>query len=280
MQLLITGSSGYLGKSFIQSYHKAYQIQTYSLRHTPLENLSLEGVEVILHCAALVHQTQPRPIHEYHAINVAYPLALAQKAKEAGVKQFIFISTIAIYGEEYTYIDAQTRPNPATPYGTSKLEAEEALRALESDTFKVTIVRPPMIYGKDAPGNIHKLIQLIKKLPLLPFGGINNQRSFIYINNLTQLLHHLIQHQHRGSFLSADDHPISTSYLIRSLANALGRPCYLFAPPLIEGLIKRFKPVLHRRLYQDLIIDAQSTREQLGFQNPYSFEEAILKTTS
>lgn len=169
--LLISGANGYLGSSFINQYSDKYNFEKFSLLTQKLEDIIFDSMDVVLHCAALVHQKVEHPYTKYYEVNVEYPLKLAKLAKENGVKQFVFISTIAVYGEDEEKLDENTVCNPITPYGKSKLEAEKELLKLSDDSFVVSIIRPPMVYGKDAPGNIDSLIKLVKKLPIIPLNG-------------------------------------------------------------------------------------------------------------
>jgi len=188
MNILITGSSGYVGSSFINTFKEKYNFVNFSLLHDNIDELQIEDIDTVLHCAALVHQKTVYDYEKYDDVNVKYPVTLAKKAKEAGVKQFIFISTIAVYGEGNETIDENTECNPLTPYGKSKLVAERELEELSDQNFIVSIIRPPMVYGKDAPGNIASLIRLVKKVSILPFGKIDNERSFVSIDNLIYLI--------------------------------------------------------------------------------------------
>lgn len=218
MKLLVTGSSGYLGSSFIKQYQDKYQFDTFSLLAQKIEDIDFNGVDVVLHCAALVHQKVESSHEKYNEINVAYPVKLAKLAKQNGVKQFIFISTIAVYRESKDRLDENTTCNPITFYGKSKLEAEKELLKLNDNTFTVSIIRPPMVYGKDAPGNIESLVRLVKKSPIIPLGGINNKRSFVYIGNLCHLVDVVIEQEKSGVFLASDDEPLSTTRLIELIA--------------------------------------------------------------
>ena len=125
--VLVTGSNGYLGSSFINQYKNKYKFENFSLLTQKLEDINFDSVDIVLHCAALVHQKIEHSYEKYHEINVEYPLKLAKLAKENGVKQFVFISTIAVYGEDEGKLDENTVCNPITPYGKSKLEAEKEL---------------------------------------------------------------------------------------------------------------------------------------------------------
>lgn len=275
MKLLVTGSSGYLGSSFIKQYQDKYQFDTFSLLAQKIEDINFNGVDVVLHCAALVHQKVESSYKKYHEINVEYPVKLAKLAKQNNVKQFVFISTIAVYGEELETLDENTTNKPITSYGKSKLEAEKQLLELNDDTFIVSIIRPPMVYGKDAPGNIESLVKLVKKVPIIPLGRINNKRSFVFVGNLCYLVDTVIEQEKSGVFLASDDEPISTTRLIELIAKEINKKVYLIKIPFFEALLKLFKPSFHKRLYGTLEVDNTLTNERLNLKNPYSVEEGI-----
>lgn len=275
MKTLITGSSGYLGGSFIKQYKDKYQFDTFSLLTQKIEDINFNGLDVVLHCAALVHQKVEQPYEKYHEINVEYTVALAKLAKQNRVKQFVFMSTIAVYGEGLQRVDENTKCNPISAYGKSKLEAEKQLLELNDDKFVVSIIRPPMVYAKDAPGNIDALVKLVKKVPVLPLGGIENKRSFVYVGNLCHLVDVIIQSMACGIFLASDDRPLSTTELVELIAKGLGRKVYLVKIPFFESLLKLLKPSFHKRLYGSLEVDNTLTKEKLKLKNPYSVEEGM-----
>ncbi|MCG3713212.1 NAD-dependent epimerase/dehydratase family protein [Aliarcobacter butzleri] len=274
-KLLITGSTGYLGNSFINQFGNKYTFEKFSLLNQKIEDIKLDNIDAILHCAALVHQKVELSYEKYHEINVEYPVKLAKIAKQNGVKQFVFISTVAVYGEEKEKLDENTVCNPITPYGKSKLEAEKELLKLNDDNFTVSIVRPPMIYGKNAPGNIDNLVKLVKKLPIIPLANIKNKRSFIFIQNLLHIIDEVILQKKSGIFLACDDEPLSTSKLIDLIAKNLAKKTYLIKIPFFESLLKILKPSFQKRLYGSLEIDNSITKEKLNLKNPYSVEDGI-----
>ena len=274
-RLLITGSTGYLGDAFINQYNYKYIFERFSLLNQKIEDIKLDNIDVILHCAALVHQKIEHSYKKYYEINVVYPVKLAKVAKQNGVKQFIFISTIAVYGEEKEKLDESTYCKPITLYGKSKLEAEKQLLELNNDDFVVSIIRSPMIYGKSAPGNIDILVKLVKKIPIIPLGNIQNKRTFIFIQNLCYIINELILQKKSDIFLAADDEPISTSRLIELIAKNLEKKIYLIKIPFFESLLKILKPSFHKRLYGSLEIDNTITKDKLNLKNPYSAEEGI-----
>ena len=274
-KILITGANGYLGGSFINQYKNKYKFEKFSLLSQKLEDINFDSVDIVLHCAALVHQKVEYLYEKYHEINVEYPVKLAKLAKQNGVKQFVFISTIAVYGEEKEKLDENTICNPITPYGKSKLEAEKELLKLNDDSFIVSIIRPPMIYGKNAPGNIDSLVKLVRKVPIVPLGKILNKRSFISIQNLCHMIDEIITQQKSGIFLASDDEPLSTSRLIELIAKNLDKKIYLIKVPFFESLLKILKPSFHKRLYGSLEVDNTITKEKLNLKNPYSVEDGI-----
>ena len=274
-KLLITGSNGYLASNFLNQYKKVYDFEKFSLLNQKIEDINFDNIDIILHCAALVHQKVEQPYEKYHEINVEYPVKLAKLAKQNSVKQFVFISTIAVYGEEKEKLDENTICNPITPYGKSKLEAEKGLLKLNDDSFIVSIIRAPMIYGKNAPGNIDSLIKLVKKLPIIPLGKIDNKRSFISIQNLCFIINKIITHQKAGIFLASDDEAISTSRLIELIAKNLDKKIYLVKIPFFESLLKLVKPSFYKRLYGSLEVDNSITKEKLNLKNLYSVEDGI-----
>ncbi len=274
-KVLVTGSSGYIGSSFIERNKNRYEFKSFSLLNEKIETINFDNVELILHCAALVHQKKFHPYEKYKQTNVDYPIKLAKLAKKNGVKQFIFISSVAVYGENVESIDTTTTCNPSTNYGKSKYEAEKCLLDLSDEDFIVNIIRIPMVYGKNAPGNILKLINLIKKSPILPFYDTQNKRSFIYIGNLCAIIEKIILHKQKGIFLTSDDTPLSTTGLIKTISKNLNKKIYLIKMPFFELFLKKLKPSLHKKLYGNLIIDNALAKKKLKFENPYTVEEGI-----
>ena len=274
-KLLITGASGFIGSYFINAYQDKHSIKTFSFLHDDVEALHVKDVDAVLHLSALVHQMGGASEEEYERVNVAQTLHLAQKAKASGVKQFVFMSTIAVHGEDRKAIDENTACAPVSPYGKSKLSAERKLLKLEDEHFKIAIIRPPMVYGKNAPGNIQSLTRLIQKLPVLPLGGIQNRRSFVYVGNLCHLVNEVLLQQKSGIFLCADDAPLSTTRLCELIAQGLAKKVWLIKIPFFETAVKKLKPAIHQRLYGNLEVDNTASKNILNLKNPYSTEEGI-----
>lgn len=275
MNILLTGSNGFIGSYFINKYSDSYDIKTFSFLKDDIEELNCDKIDVVLHLSALVHQMGGASVDEYERVNVTQTLMLAMKAKKAGVGQFVFMSTIAVYGEDLQKLNETKVCNPITFYGKSKLEAEKQLLALNDENFKVSIVRPPMVYGKNAPGNIDSLVKLVKKVPIIPLGDIENRRSFVYVGNLCHLIDVVIKQEQSGIFLACDDEPLSTTRLIELIAKNLNKKIYLIKIPLFETMLKLLKPSFHKRLYGSLEVDNSMTKKKLNLSNPYSVEEGI-----
>ena len=276
MKLLITGSNGFVGRYFINKYKNKHQIKKFSFLKDDIRNLDCKDVDVVFHLSALVHQMGGASSEEYENVNVSQTLLLAKRAKESGVKQFVFMSTVKVYGEET--ISKYTENgicNPEDEYGKSKLKAEKLLLELESENFRVSIIRTPIIYGYGVKANIKNLVNLVNKISILPFGKIENKRSMVYIGNLCHLVEEVITQQKAGIFLAGDDEPLSTSKLIKLISKNLDKKVYLIKIPFFESLLKILKPSFHKRLYGSLEVDNSITKQKLNLSNPYSVEEGI-----
>ena len=276
MKLLITGSSGFVGRYFIKKYKGKYDIRTFSFLKDDINSLDCSDLDVVFHLSALVHQMGGASCEEYERVNVTQTLQLAKKAKECGVKQFVFMSTVKVYGEETESVYTEKSIcNPEDEYGKSKLKAELELKKLEDEIFKVSIIRTPIVYGYGVKANIKSLVKLVNKMPILPFGNIQNKRSMVYIGNLCYLVDVVIEQQKAGVFLASDDEPLSTSRLIELIAKNLNKKVYLIKTPFFESFLKLVKPSFHKRLYGSLEVDNSITKEKLNLKNPYSVEDGI-----
>lgn len=274
--ILLTGSNGFIGSYFKNNYHDSYNINTFSFRSDNLETLHLSSIDTIVHLSALVHQMGGASKEAYQKINITQTLKLANKAKVNGVKHFIFMSTVKVYGEERN--TAYTESTPCLPqdnYGKSKLEAEQKLQQLEDESFKVSILRTPIVYGHGVKANIQNLVKLVHKMPILPFGDIQNRRSMVYIGNICYLLDQIILQEKSGIFLASDDGSLSTTEFIELIAKSLDKKVYLIKIPFFETLLKLMKPSFHKRLFENLEVDNTKTQELLKLENPYTAEDGI-----
>ncbi|MEN5386598.1 NAD-dependent epimerase/dehydratase family protein [Aliarcobacter skirrowii] len=276
MNLLITGSNGFVGKYFINKYKNKYDIKTFSFLKDDINSLDCSDVNVVFHLSALVHQMDGASCEEYERVNVTQTLQLAKKAKKSGVKHFVFMSTVKVYGEETdSKYSENSICNPEDDYGKSKLKAEQELQKLEGENFKISIIRTPIVYGYGVKANIKSLINLVNKVPLLPFGKIENKRSMVYIGNLCHLVDEVITQEKSGVFLASDDEPLSTTRLIELIAKNLDKKIYLVKIPFFESLLKILKPSFHKRLYGSLEVDNSITKEKLNLKNHYNVKDGI-----
>lgn len=275
-KLLLTGARGFIGSYFQKEYAHKYDIQTFSFLKDDRETLHVKGIETVIHLSALVHQMDGASDEAYDRVNVEQTVQLARKAKVNHVKHFIFMSTVKVYGEESDVAYTEISPcHPEDAYGRSKLKAEQALQALADEDFTVSIIRTPIVYGRGVKANMHNLMKLIDIMPLLPLGGIDNKRSFVYVGNVCALLDTLIEHEKEGVFLAGDDAPLSTTELIQELAKAKKKKLCLIQLPFFAFFLKWVQPSFYRRLFESLTVDNSHTKEVLHFKNPYSTQEGI-----
>ena len=276
MKLLVTGSSGFIGSYFIDKYKNKYDIQTFSFLNNDIKSLDCSNIEIVFHLSALVHKMDGAKYEEYVKVNVKQTIELAKKAKESGVRQFVFMSTVKVYGEETRIAyNEDSKCEPEDDYGITKLMAEKKLKELEDDTFKISIIRTPIVYGYGVKANIQNLVKLINTISVLPFSNIENRRSMVYIGNLCHLVDEVISKEQNGIFLASDDNNLSTTKLIKLIANSIDKKIYLIPFPFFKILLKIFKLDFYKRLYGNLEIDNTITRKKLNFKNPYSIEEGI-----
>jgi UDP-glucose 4-epimerase len=222
--------------------------------------------------AGIAHvSTDPSMESLYYSVNRDLPIAVAQKAKKEGVKQFIFMSSMIVYGSD-TNITADTKPNPANFYGKSKLEAEEALLALADDTFTVTIIRTPMVYGQNCKGNFSRLIKLAQKAPIFP--DFDNKRSMIYIDNLCAFILRCIENPSSGIVFPQNTEYVSTKDIIAHAAACMNRKIYFTKAfnPLIHILIN--KVPLVSKVFGTKTYDPSLSSDRAQY-NVYTFEESI-----
>jgi len=310
MRVLLTGSTGFVGRGLLERMSALVDLELIAAVRRPVSGFPervtsqvvggleadtdwrklLDGVEVVIHSAARVHvmnDTSSDPLTEFRKVNVEGTLNLARQAAAAGVRRFIFISSIKVNGEgtpvgEPYLADAQ--PAPADPYGISKMEAEQGLRALAAETgMEVVIIRPVLVYGPGVKANFLSMMSWLHKGVPLPFGAIHNRRSLVALDNLVDLIVTCIDHPAAANqtFLVSDGEDLSTSELLRRMGSALGKPARLLPVPsrLLEvGAGMLGKQALAQRLCGSLQVDIGKTRELLNWTPPLSVDEALRKT--
>ena len=271
-RILLTGANGFVGNYFLKKYSSSYEIITFSFLNDNFVNLDLSNIDVVIHCSALVHQMKGASWEQYEKININQTIQLADKAKKSGVKHFIFLSTIKVYGEESNkHYYENSRTNPTDYYSISKLKAEDSIRNIESSNFKISVLRCPLIYGAGVRANFANLINLIKKASILPFKNIKNKRSLVFVGNVCFILHRIIFLEKRGIFLSVDDKALSTTDLIQMIAKYLDKKILLIDIIFFDKFLKIIKPSYYQRLFGSLVINNDYTMETLKLEkNKYS----------
>lgn len=229
-KILITGANSYIGTSFdkymTEHFPGKYIIDTVDMIDGSWKQKSFSDYDVIYHVAGIAHRKETKEnSHLYFEVNTDLAAETAIKAKADGVSRFVFLSSMSVYGCDTGVITKETSPSPNTSYGISKLNAEEKLKDLESDEFKVCIVRPPMVYGLGCKGNFNTVLKLVCKLPFFP--KVNNRRSMIYIDNLSAFIKLLIDRGESGVFMPQNKEYTSTSHMASTIADALGKRIYL-----------------------------------------------------
>lgn len=240
-KILITGANSYIGTSF-ESYIKEnfteqYLVDTVDMLDGSWREKSFTGYDSVFHVAGIAHQKETKEnAHLYYEVNRDLAIKTAQKAKKEGVKQFIFLSSMSVYGKNTGIITEETPIAPKSHYGKSKVEAEKGIKDLQGTEFQVAILRPPMIYGKGCRGNYQTLVKLALKLPIFPY--VKNQRSMLYIENLCEFVRLLIDRGESGLFCPQNGEYSNTSEMVKMIAEAHGKKIRLIKG--FGGLIKFF----------------------------------------
>jgi len=232
-KILITGANSYIGMSFekyMSQWPEAYQVDTVDMIDGTWREKSFAGYDVVYHVAGIAHsdsgKISPEKAKLYYAVNTDLTIETAKKAKAEGVKQFIFMSSAIVYGEsapigKSRVITKDTPVSPANSYGDSKVQAENGIIPLNDDSFKVVILRPPMIYGPGSKGNYPVLSKLAQKLPVFP--KVDNQRSMLYIDNLMEFVRLMVENEEQGIFWPQNAEYSNTTELVRLIARAHGK---------------------------------------------------------
>ena len=232
-RVLITGKNSYIGHYLIDnllSHKDLYEVDELDLKESGWEEFPFSKYDAVYHVAGIAHSDYGKISKEkeelYKRVNTDLTIKCALVAKKAGVKQFIFMSSAIVFGGpskigKPNIFDLSSPTNPENCYGQSKLDAENGLRELEDDNFKVCIIRSPMVYGKDSKGNFPSLEKIANKLPCFPY--IKNERSVIYVKNLVEFVRLLIDNSDSGTFMPQNKEYMNTSLMIKLIANTKGK---------------------------------------------------------
>jgi nucleoside-diphosphate-sugar epimerase len=306
MRVLVTGANGFIGRAIVG---RGLRDAVHALRVATRQPLSAHGaldvrlvgnlsgaldwsdtvsnVDAVIHTSARVHvmrDTAADPLAEFRRVNVEGTRRLAQQAAAAGVRRFVFLSSIKVNGERtepghpYT---AEAEPRPLDAYGVSKLEAELALREVGAATaMEVVVIRPVLVHGPGAKGNLLSMMQWLARGIPLPLGGISNRRSLVGVDNLVDLVWRCVGHASAAGecYLVSDGEDLSTSELLRRTSAALGvRPRLFPIPPFVirQGTSIIGRPSLGMRLCDSLQVDIRKTRDRLGWSPPISVTEGL-----
>ncbi|MFI3163969.1 MAG: NAD-dependent epimerase/dehydratase family protein [Bacillota bacterium] len=258
-KILITGANSYIGTSFetyMNQWESEYQIDTIDMIDGSWRECDFSQYDTVFHVAGIAHSDSGKISEEkaklYYSVNSDLTIETATKAKADGVKQFIFMSSAIVYGEsapigKQKIITKETKVSPANAYGDSKVQAENGIKPLDDENFKVVILRPPMIYGKGSKGNYPTLSKYAKKLPIFP--DIDNKRSMLYIENLCEFIRLMIINSEQGTFWPQNDQYTKTSEMVQTIANCAGKKikltkifnwCLQLAAPIIGVINKVF----------------------------------------
>lgn len=312
MKALVTGVNGFVGRAVWQRLHAMSGVQAVgSVRRAAAFtdmgasvvavgdlsaqtdwSVALAGVEAVVHAAARVHvmdDTAIDPLAEFRRINVQGTLHLARQAAAAGVRRFVFISSIKVNGEATKLgvpFSADDLPAPLDPYGVSKMEAEQGLREISLQTgMQVVIIRPPLVYGPGAKANFAALMRAAQRGWPLPLGAVHNRRSLVALDNLVDFIVTCISHPQAANqtFLVSDGHDLSTTELVRGLARAAGVPARLLPVPvwaLRAGAVLLGKGDAVQRLCSNLQVDISKARSLLGWMPPVSVDEGLRRAVA
>lgn len=232
-KILITGANSYIGTSFekyMAQWPDQYQVDTVDMIDGTWREKDFSGYDCVYHVAGIAHsdsgKISPERAKLYYVVNTDLTVETAKKAKAEGVKQFIFMSSAIVYGEsapigKTKVITKDTPVSPANSYGDSKVQAENGILPLNDDSFKVVILRPPMIYGPGSKGNYPVLSKLAQKLPFFP--KVDNQRSMLYIDNLMEFVRLMVENEEQGIFWPQNAEYSNTTDLVKLIAQAHGK---------------------------------------------------------
>lgn len=264
-RILITGKNSYVGTKFMEwvsQWPDEYQVDAISVRGEGWKLHDFNGYDSVLHVAGIAHvSSDPKMEGLYYQVNRDLTIEIAKHAKNNGVRHFVFMSSIIVYGDgdkELKIITKDTVPSPSNFYGDSKLQAEKLLQEIEDDNFRVAIVRPPMIYGLNSKGNFPKLLKLAKLTPVFP--AYDNKRSMLFIDNLSELLKLIVIDQENGLYLPQNKEYVSTCELVRLAAAQNGKKIILtrIFNPLIRILVPRINVV--NKMFGNLVYEISESK--------------------
>lgn len=263
-KILITGANSYIGTSFEkyinENYPGEYIVDTVDMIDGSWREKSFAEYDSVFHVAGIAHQKETKENASlYYEVNRDLAIETAKKAKADGARQFIFLSSMSVYGMDIGIITKETLPSPKSHYGKSKWEAEQTIVTFAEDAFNVCIVRPPMVYGKGCKGNFNKIKKLVEKLPIFPC--VKNRRSMIYIDNLSSFVKMCIDKNLGGLFYPQNESYVSTVDLAKGIGEAIGKKVRLeYITGIGATILRLFHPTF-KKAFGTLIYDIPNNLE-------------------
>jgi UDP-glucose 4-epimerase len=275
--ILITGKNSYIGTSlenWLMREPDKYKVDTVDMKDGSWKEKDFSAYDVVFHVAGIAHIKETTDNQDlYYKVNRDLAYETAQKAKQDGVGQFIFLSSMSVYGIENGVIDKSTPLKPNSAYGKSKIEAEKLINNLEDNSFTVATLRPPMVYGKGCRGNYPRLVGLALKTPIFP--NVDNKRSMIYIDNLSEFVKQLINNRSGGLFFPQNAEYVNTSEMVRLIAEAHGKKIVM--TKLFNPLLRLLNVSTVNKVFGDLVYDI-SMSDYVSDYRVCGFKESIIKT--
>lgn len=278
--ILIVGINSYVGNSFEEwlSKKSEYNIAKVGAKNREWKEISFSKYDIVIHVAAIAHiKESKKNKHLYFEINRDLAIEVAEKSLREGVKQFIFLSSMSVYGLVEGTINKKTKELPNSFYGQSKLEAELKIKKLQNSHFKVAILRPPMIYGKNCKGNYQTLSKIAKKIRIFPQKC--NHRSMIYIDNLSLFINAIIKHELSGIFFPQNLEYVNTSELVKAISDIYNHKIVFtkyFNLMISSSRLKYAKKIFGTLIYEkELTYNEKLKIEKNDFIN---FKESIIHT--
>jgi len=277
-KILITGANSYIGTSFekwLAQWPGKYSVDTVDMRDDSWKAQDFSPYDVVFHVAGIAHIKETKANRGlYYKVNRDLAFEVAKKAKDDGVRQFIFLSSMSVYGLDTGIINKETPLNPKSHYGKSKLEAEQLIDQLPDDDFTVAILRPPMVYGKGCKGNYQRLAKLAVTTPIFP--DIDNKRSMIHIDNLCEFIRLLINDCANGVFYPQNKEYVRTSEMVRLIAEAHGKKVRM--TKLFNPLLGLLKVSTVNKVFGDLVYEKTLSRYECLETGNFTLEATIKPT--
>lgn len=309
--MLVTGAGGFVGSALVRRLVEDGREVVATYRTPPIEPVpqatqlvigelteqtdwtaALQGVDVVVHCAARVHvlkDTAEDPLAAFRAVNVDVTRRLAEQAAQQGVRRFVYLSSVKANGEETAPgrpFTGQEEPHPVDPYGQSKLEAEHALQKVAAETgLELVIIRPVLVYGPGVKANFRTMMKWLSRGWPLPLGAVRNRRSLVALDNLVDLIVRCLAHPAAAGqvFMASDGEDLSSTELLRRIGSALDRRAILLPVPVgVLAMAARAlgKQAIAQRLCGSLQVDLRHTCETLGWQPPLSVDEGLRRAAA